>query len=121
MRSMAIALAGSPVTASSAGRISRGTIAARSSVAVAPQSSARRRKRGAAVIPPALPAGARGVASNRDIAKTKNAQWGAIRPTRDGSHGLSTGRTVTLPRPINGFAGSGTVIMHLALLQGGPI
>jgi hypothetical protein len=121
MRSMAIAWLGTPVAASSAGTAIRGTIAARSSVAVAPQSSARRKKRGAAVIPPALPAGARGVASNRGIALTFATYRGAIRPTRDGNHGLSAGRTVTLPRSVSGFAGVGKVIMRLALLQVGPI
>ncbi len=78
MSSMAITLAGSFVTASSATRVDHRSIAACSSVAVALRSTARSKKRSAAVGPLAIPAGARWVARNRNITKAKGARGIAI-------------------------------------------
>ncbi len=53
------------VTAGSAARVNNRSIAASSPVTVSLRCTARSRERGAAYGPPAIPAGARGVARNR--------------------------------------------------------
>ncbi len=83
-----------PITASIASRLTRGGIGARRSINVALLSSAMTKGRGAAGVPPVIPAGAHGATNIATLDDPQPARVTTATPTRNIYQGPSAGRTV---------------------------